>query len=212
MAFRREASVDHLVYAVPDLERGIADIKRQLGVEAAHGGKHTGRGTHNALLSLGAGAYLEIIAPDPGQPPPSMPRPFGLDSLREPRLVTWAVRVHDIDHCVEAARNAGYDPGPPIAMTRRRPDGYEMRWRASIHLDLPGDGLVPFLIEWEVDEHPSKAAPRGAGLVDLEAEHPRPAEIEAMLEAIGAGLPVTESARPALIATIEGPNGTIVLT
>ena len=97
-------------------------------------------------------------------------------------------------------------------MTRRRPDGFEMRWRASIRLDLPGDGLVPFLIEWDVEEHPSDAAPRGAGLIDLEAEHPRPAEVEAMLEAIGAAVQVTESARPALIATIEGPNGTIVLT
>jgi hypothetical protein len=141
-----------------------------------------------------------------------MPRPFGLDSLKEPRLITWAVSVRDIDNRVEAARAAGYDPGPAIAMNRRRPDGYEMRWRASIRLDLPGDGVVPFLIEWDVREHPSLTAPKGAGLIDLEAEHPRPAEIEAMLEALRVELPVTESARPALIATIEGPNGTVVLT
>jgi hypothetical protein len=212
MAFAGDTSVDHLVYAVPDLGAGTDDIERQLGVRAAYGGKHTGRGTHNALISLGAGTYLEIIAPDLDQPPPQFPRPFGLDSLREPRLVTWAVRVSGIEHRAEIARSAGYDPGGVVEMTRRTPAGHELRWRLTLRLDLPGDGVVPFLIEWDADEHPSETAPGGAGLIDLEAEHPRPGHVAAMLEAIRVELPLTESARPALIATIEGPAGTVVLT
>ena len=52
----------------------------------------------------------------------------------------------------------------------------------------------------------------GARLADLEAEHPRPEVVGVMLQALGVELTVTESARPALIATIEGPNGTVVLT
>jgi hypothetical protein len=212
MAYVRQGSVDHLVYAVSDLDAGIAQIERLLGVRAAQGGKHPGRGTHNALISLGGGAYLEIIAPDPGQPVPEMPRPFGLDRQREPRLVTWAARVPDIEHRAEQARAAGYDPGVVLEMSRRLPNGDELRWELSANLELPGDGVVPFLIQWEPGHHPSESAPTGARLADLEAEHPRPDVVGVMLQALGVELTVTESARPALIATIEGPNGTVVLT
>jgi hypothetical protein len=212
MAYVRQGSIDHLVYAVPDLDAGIAQIERLLGVRAARGGKHTGRGTHNALLSLGGSSYLEIIAPDPHQADPPTPRAFGLDRRREPGLVTFAVRVPDIEHRAEQARAAGYDPGLILTMSRHLPNGDELRWELSANLELPGDGVVPFLIQWEPGHHPSETAPAGARLVDLEAEHPRPQVVNVMLEALGVELTVTESARPALIATIEGPNGTVVLT
>lgn len=212
MAYGKGVQLDHLVYAVRDLDAGIASIERLIGVRAAMGGKHTGRGTHNALLSLGTGSYLEIIAPDPEQPPPSEPRAFGLDRLREPRLVTWAVRVPDMDDRASKAVVAGYDPGPIVPLSRRLPDGGELRWRLTLPAIRSGDGLVPFMIEWAPGPHPSQTAPAGAMLVDLQGEHPRPDSIHPLLGAIGVQLPIIESARPALIATIEGPNGTVLLT
>jgi hypothetical protein len=38
----REAAVrlDHLVYAVPDLDAGVVDLRARLGVRAAPGGPH----------------------------------------------------------------------------------------------------------------------------------------------------------------------------
>ena len=212
MAYVRQGSVDHLVYAVADLDAGIAEIEQLLGVRASPGGKHTGRGTHNALLALGAGSYLEIIAPDPEQPTPAGPRPFGLDRLREARLVTWAVRVPNIEIRVEDARKAGYDPGAVLPMSRKLPDGSELRWRLAVHPQPVADGIVPFLIQWDPGKHPAETATAGAHLTDLQAEHPRPEAVNPMLEAIGAELTVTQSARPALIATIEGPKGTVILT
>ena len=62
----QKARIDHLVYATPDLERGIREIEELLGIRAMLGGQHPGRGTQNASIALGAGAYLEIIGPDPG--------------------------------------------------------------------------------------------------------------------------------------------------
>lgn len=212
MAYVRQGSVDHLVYAVADLGQGIAEIERLLGVRAAPGGKHTGRGTHNALLSLGTGTYLELIAPDREQPAPAAARPFGLDKLTSPRLVTWAIRVSDIEKRVEEARSAGYDPGAVLSMSRKLPDGGELRWRLAVHPEPVAGGVVPFFIQWDPGKHPSETSPGGAHLADLQAEHPRPDEVNAMLEAIGAEITVTQSARPALIATIEGPKGTVVLT
>jgi len=212
MAYVRQGSVDHLVYAVADLDAGIDEIERLLGVKAARGGKHTGRGTHNALLSLGGGSYLEIIAADPDQSAPAAPLPFGLDRLREPRLATWAVRVPNIEKRVDEARKAGYDPGAILPVSRKLPDGTELRWLLAVNAEPAGNGIVPFLIQWEPGKHPSETAPSGVHLADLQAEHPRPDTVTPMLEAIGAEITVTESARPALIATIEGAKGTVVLT
>jgi len=205
-------AVDHLVYAAPSLDAGIEAMAERLGVTAAYGGKHTGIGTHNALLSLGGSAYLEIIAPDPDQPPPTDPLPFGLDELREPGLVAWALSGTEIESRAESARAAGYDPGPVIAMTRALPEGGELRWRLCLRSPLAGDGLVPFLIQWEPGAHPSASSPGGCTLTDLTAEHPRPADVSRMTSAVGVDLPLVEAARPALIATIDCPHGTVVLT
>ena len=130
-----------------------------MGVRAAPGGKHTGRGTHNALLSLGGSAYLEIIAPDPDQAEPAGPRPFGVDALKEPRLVTWAARSRDIERQAEEARADGYDPGQVAEMTRALPGGGDLRWRLTMPAERKGDGLVPFLIQWEPGAHPSETSP-----------------------------------------------------
>jgi hypothetical protein len=204
--------VDHLVYAVADLDAGVDEIEQLLGVRAADGGKHTGRGTHNALISLGGGAYLEIIGPDREQPDPPVGRPFGIDSLKSNRLVTWAARTRELDAVMERARVQGYDPGPVMAMSRALPDGRELHWRLAVHYPLPSDGLVPFLIEWGAEDHPASTAPGGCRLVDLEGEHPHPEGVVSQLEALGAELQVSEGGRPALLATIECPKGTVVLS
>ena len=59
-------SSTHLVVGVRSLPEGIAEFEQLTGIKAAVGGKHPGRGTENALVSLGEGRYLEIIAPQAG--------------------------------------------------------------------------------------------------------------------------------------------------
>ena len=64
-AVRSSDAVDHLVLGAPTLEAGIAWAEATLGVVPQRGGRHPQWGTHNALVSLGHGAYLEILARDP---------------------------------------------------------------------------------------------------------------------------------------------------
>ncbi|MFO0004298.1 MAG: VOC family protein, partial [bacterium] len=56
---RSSDAVDHLVLGAATLEEGIAWAERMLGATPQPGGRHPQWGTHNALLSLGHGAYLE---------------------------------------------------------------------------------------------------------------------------------------------------------
>jgi hypothetical protein len=202
--------IDHLVYAAPDLDEGISLIERVLGVRAVPGGKHTGRGTHNALLSLGGGAYLEIIAPDPEQGGVTMPLPFGLDQDLTPRLVTWAAQAPDIEERFEAAKNAGYQ-GSLARMSRELPDGTVLRWTLTFPPPALGDGVAPFLIRWDPGPHPSGTAPMGCELVSLRGEHPDPGPVRALLAAMRVDIQVAEAPKAALIATIRCPNGAVEL-
>lgn len=204
-------TVDHIVYGVEDLQAGIDELAELLGVRAAPGGKHVGRGTHNALLALGGDSYLEIIARDPDQAEPESPVAFALDRIHLPRLVGWASPVTDIERRAQQARERGYDPGPVQAMSRRRPDGMLLQWRLTRHTPDPSRLLLPFLIDWGSSLHPSQASPTGVTLVDLRAEHPSPVDVRRMLAALDVDLVVDEGAEAVLVATLDSARGRVVL-
>ena len=209
-AVNRPAAVDHIVYAVPDLDAATDDLEARLGVRPAYGGSHPGAGSHNALLDLADGVYLEVIAPDPNQPGPGRPRPFALDQLTEPRLVGWAAKATDLEARVEASRSGGYDPGDARAMSRRRPDGVLLEW--TLTAGGPGaDGLIPFLIDWGTAPHPGASAPGGCRLTALRGSHPTPDAIKDHLAALGVDLEVSEGPA-ALVTTLDTPNGPVELT
>jgi len=201
--------IDHLVYAVPDLQAAVADVAERFGVRAQSGGKHIGLGTHNALLALGPQTYLEIIAPDPEQPEPVAPRPFGIDGVSHGRLARWAVTRDDIDEAVAAARSQGYDPGDVVDGLRAGPTGTALRWRMTTG-GLAG-GLAPSLISWGDTEHPARSAPRGLTLEAFHVEHPDPPSLAPLLSALGADVEIKPAVAAALVARLSGPNGSAVL-
>lgn len=195
--------VDHLVYAVPELESGVREIERLLGMRAAIGGRHPQYGTHNALLSLGPATYLEIVAVDPASPRPPRGRPFGVEATGLPRLVTWAARCEAIDERTAAAAAAGPIVGRVEAGSRARPDGTIVNWRLTDPYVMALDGVVPFLLAWGDTPHPATSAPTVGTLVGLRIEHPEPGAVRAALSALGTSADVHAAERPALIATIR---------
>jgi len=201
--------IDHLVFAAPELSQGVAATERRLGVRAAMGGKHPG-GTHNALLSLANGAYLEIIAPDPEYGGPPAPHPW-LDGLTKPRLVSWAAKAPEIECRVADAAAAGHPIGRVSAASRQLPDGAVLHWTFTYPPPAAGHGIAPFLIRWEPGQHPSETSPGGCELVELRGEHPDPERVGALLRAMEIDLLVGEGPRPALIATVRCAKGLVEL-
>jgi hypothetical protein len=180
------ALLDHLVYACPDLAAATGEVEELVGCATSPGGVHLGLGTRNVLLGLGPGRYLEIIGPDPGQADPARPRPFGIDQLEAPRLVTYAVRPPQnsggIDaYCARAAA-CGLDLGTPRSMQRRTPSGEVLSWQLALPPEPLFDGLVPFVIDWGLSPHPSAAlAGQRVELVELGAVSSRVEELRQAL-------------------------------
>lgn len=203
--------VDHLIYAVPDLGRGVEAVERRLGVRPEEGGRHPEYGTRNALLSLGPETYLEVMAPDPELPRPDRGRLFGLDGADEARLATWVLRSETIGALAARARSRGVPLGPVQSGSRERPDGAILSWRLTDPRAMPYDGVVPFLIAWGDTAHPAASAPAAGQLTELRAEHPEPAAVREALEALGVAMRVESGPRPRLVATIEATAGRVEL-
>lgn len=206
-AARLEATVDHLVYATPDLDATLAEVRDTWGIEPTDGGRHDGLGSRNVLLALGGSTYLEIVGPDADQPDPPGPRPFSIDDLEEPRLVTWAAGVPSIDSWIAWARARGVDPGDAFAMQRTTPQGTTLHWRLTIP-PAEGDGVLPFLIEWPGVTPAATSAP-GCSLLSFDLRHPDPA-IGSRLREYAVPVEV-EAGEPGISASIATPAGFVTL-
>src|SRR5690349_21733313 len=182
---------DHAVLAARNLAEGAAWLEARLGVPMGAGGKHAAMGTHNRLVSLGPGRFVEVIAIDPAAPAPGRPRWFDLDTAamrrrleRGPALVTWVVRADDIGRAVELCA-----VGRPEILELERGD---YRWRIGVPAsgNLAHDGIVPTIIQWS-GAHPSDALlESGCRLEKLVLRHP---EARSTLESLRrAGLDASE--------------------
>jgi hypothetical protein len=208
--------IDHLVYASTDLRSASDAVAGLVGVVPAPGGRHIDRGTHNELLSLGGSTYLEIIGPDPEQPAPDGPRPFGIDDLVMPALVAWCVRPRrPLEHVLADAHAAGFDFGSLAQMSRRRPDGVLLEWQLTFpQLAGPFGCALPFLIDWGGSAHPTESLPPAVQLVGFEVQHPHTERLRAALDIIGVttDCDLRTGPHPALIARLRTPRGEVSLT
>ncbi|CAG9174672.1 hypothetical protein LMG23992_02756 [Cupriavidus laharis] len=221
-------ALDHLVIAAQTLDAGTEYVADVLGVAPQGGGAHAAMGTHNRVLGLFGGMYLEVIAADPDAPAPQRPRWFGLDSdsVRErlqagPCLLHWAARVA---RPADLSRWQAQYPdriAPVIPMQRG-----DLHWRITVPEDgsLPawhgeaasaGDGLLPSLIQWDVARHPGMSLPRqDLALRRLTGRHPHAELLRQGLAWLGGeALIALEQADepPQLIAEIETPQGIRIL-
>ena len=199
-----EVSIDHVIVGIADLEAGIRRFAELSGVTAEHGGQHPGRGTQNALLSLGSPTYLEIIAPVAG-PPPGME---ALSGLKELTPIGWAIGTRDLDSTKARLEAAGIKVSPPRAGSRVRPDGQRLEWRTA-GIDIPG-GLTPFLIEWSAQTaHPSTTSPKGCTLESMQIDTPQAESLGKLIEELRLGAVVREAADEEMRLALACPAGRV---
>jgi hypothetical protein len=202
-----ETHLDHIILGADNLDRGMTWLEEKTGVRAALGGVHPGRGTQNALLALGPRCYLEILAPDPAQK--TLTWYTVLPTLREPRLIGWAVHTDDLAALAKQALAAGLRIAGPAEGSRTRPDGTLLGWRL-FHLQDDRGGLLPFFIEWSRDSvHPATNAPSGCQLTSFHLESPAAQELAEACRTLGVDVSVEPSANAALAARIACPKGEI---
>lgn len=203
-----QAAFDHFLLGASDLDAGIQWLEERTGVRAQFGGVHPGRGTRNALASLGERHYLEIIAPDPQQPDVADER--GLRKLAHPSLIGWAIGTHELDGLQRKAQRAGFKTiaGPPGS--RQRPDGKLLRWRTlGLETATP---LVPFVIEWSADSpHPSADAPDAGRVAQLVFETPGPEPLRKALRALGVVADIRRASEPRIRLTLATTKGRVEL-
>ncbi|MEM6637503.1 MAG: VOC family protein [Pseudomonadota bacterium] len=207
-------TIDHLVIACEDLASGRGALEEMFGVPLEEGGKHDVMGTHNMLLSMGHGEYLELIAIDPGGPSPDHARWYALDEFSgPPRFTHWACRADSLETALHLM-----PPGMGVPNELQRGD---LAWRMAVPEDgrLPLDDLAPAVLQWWGDEHPAARLPdRGIRLQALTIHHPQSARVKSALGRVIADDRLTivgsaeEETRPSISAVFETPAGSVTLT
>jgi len=165
--------IDHIVISAASLADGVQFVKDKLGVEIPKGGEHPQMGTHNHLMQLGNDTFLEVITINPEAEPPTSPRWFGLDdeavraSVAKPRLLTWAVNTTDLK---SMHSNTPFDLGKVTPLSRG-----DLNWLITVPDDgrLLSAGLIPYVLEWQTDVHPSiNMKDLGCQLKGVHVHHP----------------------------------------
>lgn len=200
------AQIDHVVIGVPNLESAITEIEQLTGVRPVVGGSHPGRGTHNALLSLGHGVYLELIALQPGAKETT--DNAELVALKEPTPVHWAVSTRTAQSAVASLRTLGFNPSTPEAGARQTPAGGLLQWRTFWLNDAPIG--APFFIEWQSGSpHPSTTSPSGCSLRALHVASPDAVALRKLVAGLGLDVDVRLASSPRISVQLVCPGGQV---
>lgn len=202
------AVIDHFILAINDMERGVAEFERMTGVRPVFGGVHPGRGTQNALASLGDGRYIEVLAPDPKQPNPKQPIE-GLAALKTLTPSGWALGTTDTFALQARLNRRGIETTGNMPGSRALPDGSRLEW-STFGVARPNHRWMPFFIQWsDPAKQPSRTAPGGCRLESVAIEDPNPDPLTHVLATAGVKLALTKSDVSRMTIVLQCPKGRV---
>jgi Glyoxalase-like domain len=149
--------LDHVVYAVRDLDEAALRFREELGLDSTEGGQHERWGTANRIVPLGD-QYLELVAAV--DEPMAAETAFGRGVLERAMegggWFTMAATADDLD---AVASRLGLEVG---SGSRKRPDGQTVRWRMAGLDDPRREPWMPFFLTWDVTDelYPGRARAR----------------------------------------------------
>jgi hypothetical protein len=204
------AQLDHLVVAIRNLDEGIAQFETMTGVKAAVGGRHPGRGTENALVALGGGSYMEILAPQKGGT--LLPEDEPIRGLARLTIMDWAVSIPVVDEAIAALQTVGFKTSPLQPGSRLTPAGERLEW-STFGLSGARIDVAPFFIHWSANtRHPSTTAPGGCSLERVLVQDPESARLSAALKALEVSGVTVQFGAPRIDATLTCGSKRATLT
>lgn len=145
--------IDHVGYAVADLDEAARRWRREFGLDSAPGGRHASWGTANRIVPLGD-QYVELIGiADADEARGSW---FGRSMLERMSAGDgWFLVVVATDDLDAEASRLGLETSEG---SRTRPDGTRLGWRSAGFEDARREPWMPFFIQWTTspDLHPGR--------------------------------------------------------
>jgi hypothetical protein len=157
--------IDHVVYAVRDLEEAGERLRAEHGLASVAGGEHPRWGTGNRIVPLGD-AYVELLAVVDPRVARASALGRAIGGLADEGGGWFALCLAD-DELDQTAARLGLEVETG---GRQRPDGEVVRWRSAGIEDPRRTPDLPFFISWEgpADLHPGRgtaAHPSGASAI-----------------------------------------------
>lgn len=205
-------TIDHLVYAVPDLEKAMDNFENLTGIRPVFGGYHTTRGTKNAVVNLGNKCYLEILAIDETNKNSSVPRWMGVDFIKEAQMTRWALKSEDLEKDSTILKKYNTNFGEMSGGERKTAEDKLLKWKMILPLAAPAIDLAPFMCDWKESEaHPTDGLPQQCELMNLHFTHSSPNLALQLFSELGIHSNVLKGKSAKIFAEINTPKGIIKL-